>query len=316
MNKQTRYNRIRKVAILLAWLVVGAGCVTLLVAAIQRENRALCKGVRIVIAGNGRRMVDSVELSDLLTDQHTRTLVGIPVTSLSLHRLEKKIGTSPWVRKAELFVDSKQVLWVKVSEREPVARIFTVDGQSWYLDSSATRLPLKEYDPLKLPVFTSCSLNSALARKIVFLSAYLSEHPFWRDMVEQVDIDASDEFELMPAIGDCILKIGDTSDLDSKFNRLFLFCKEMAPKLGWNKYAALDARFAGQIIGVKREAPVASDTARASALARAMIREGRTAMQDTLTERTPVPRDLTTDIDSARSLEPEENPPHKIPHKS
>lgn len=316
MTKQTRYNRIRKFAILLAWLVVGAGCITLLVAAIQRENRALCKGVRIVIAGNGRRMVDSVEISDLLTEQHSRSLVGMPVTSLSLHKLEKRIGASPWVRKAELFVDSKQILWVKVSEREPVARIFTVDGQSWYLDSSATRLPLKEYDPVKLPVFTSCPLDLKTARQIVLVSAYLSAHPFWRDMVEQVDLDASDEFELMPAIGDCVLMIGDTSDLDNKFNRLFLFCKDMAPKLGWNKYAALDARFAGQIIGVKREAPVASDTAQASALARAMIREGRTAMQDTLTERMPVPRDLTTDIDSARSLEPEENPQHKNPHKS
>jgi cell division protein FtsQ len=308
-----RYKTVRKVLIIGAWSLVAAGSITLLVAAVRRQNQALCKGVRITIEGSGRWMVDSSELRDILTDQHTRLLVGTPAESISTRRLERKISASPWVKKAELFFDSKQVLWVKVTEREPVARLFTSGGQSFYMDTAGVRLPLKDYFPVKLPVFTSCPLDgkawngadTLLAREVGVLSQYLVAHPFWMDMVQQVDVTPEGEFDLVPTIGDNEIKLGDTSALDSKFRRLMVFYRDILPRVGWNKYAALDVRFAGQVVGVKRDAKSqAIDTAQASALLKALIDQGRSAMQDTLVKTTVTPRNVTPDIDSTLDLVP------------
>ncbi|MBK6829167.1 MAG: hypothetical protein IPG86_20990 [Chitinophagaceae bacterium] len=41
-----------------------------------------------------------------------------------------------------------------VEEREPVARIFTSGGNTFYIDSSNTMLPLSEKFSARLPVFT------------------------------------------------------------------------------------------------------------------------------------------------------------------
>jgi cell division protein FtsQ len=285
----------------------------LLVAAIRRQNNALCKGVRITIEGSGKWMVDSAELRDILTDQHTRVLVGMPAENISTRRLEKKISASPWVRKAELFFDSKQVLWVKVTEREPVARLFTDGGQSFYMDTSGARLPLKDYFPVKLPVFTSCPLDkkvwthsdSLLARQVGVLSQYLSGHPFWMEMVQQVDVTPEGGFELVPTIGGQVIRLGDTSALDSKFNRLMVFYREVLPRVGWNKYTALDVRFARQVIGIRKDVHTqTTDTAKAAALLRELIDQGRTAMKDTVVKATSVPRNITPDIDSTIDLVP------------
>jgi cell division protein FtsQ len=313
MIPATRYGTFRKVLVAVAWSVVVAGSVTLLVAAIRRQNKALCKGIRITIEGSGRWMVDSVELRDILTDQHTRILVGTPAEDISTRRLERKISASPWVRKAELFFDSKQVLWVKVTEREPIARLFTAGGESFYMDTSGVRLPLKDYFPVKLPVFTSCPLDdkvwtgqdTLLAREVGVLSQYLVSHPFWMDMVQEVDVTPEGEFELIPTIGDPMIRLGDTSALDSKFNRLMVFYRDVLPRVGWNKYADLDVRFARQVIGIKRDARTeAIDTAQAAALLRALIDQGRTAMRDTVVKTTVTPRNITPDIDSTLDLVP------------
>ena len=306
---------MKRILTMVLWSVVVVGCVTLLVAAIRRQNHALCKGIRISITGSGRWMMDSVELRNILTDQHTRVIVGTPAEDISTRRLEKKIETSPWVKKAELFFDSKQVLWVRVTEREPVARLFTTDGLSFYVDTSGARLPLKDYFPVKLPVFTSCPLDrkvwtgadTLLAREVGALSLYLVAHPFWMAMVQQVDVRPDSGFDLVPTIGSAVVRLGDTSALDSKFGRLMVFYKDVLPRVGWDKYAALDVRFAHQVIGVKRDSGVAPvDTATAAALLRAMIDQGRTAMHDTLLRTTAAPRDVTPNIDSTLDLVPSE----------
>lgn len=306
------YGKARKVLVMALWFVVAGGCAFLLVAAIRHQNQALCKGVRITIEGKGKWMVDSTDIRALLTDQHTRQLVGTPAESISIKRLEKKINASPWVKSAQLFFDSKQVLWVRVTEREPVARVFTNEGNSFYVDSSGARLPLKDYYPTRLPVFTSCPLDSKhysqadtlLIRQMAVLSAYLVSHPFWMDMVEQVDLTPDGEFELVPAIGDEVVKLGDTSALDNKFRRLWVFYKNVCPKVGWNKYAALDVRFEGEVIGVKKEAGSQSiDTAAASAMLRSLLDQSKTAMQDTVVRNVEAGRNfLVPDIDSTRDL--------------
>ena len=60
-----------------------------------------------------------------------------------------------WIKDAELFFDNHQTLHVKIIEREPVARVFTVSGNSFYIDSTGLRLPVNENATARVIVFTS-----------------------------------------------------------------------------------------------------------------------------------------------------------------
>ena len=43
--------------------------------------------------------------------------------------------------------------------------------------------------------------------------------------------------------------------IEEKFNRLFIFYKEVLSRTGFDKYKTIDVRFAGQVIGSKSENP-------------------------------------------------------------
>jgi cell division protein FtsQ len=70
--------------------------------------------------------------------------------------------------------------------------------------------------------------------------------------VAQVDITTAREFEMTPVIGNHLVKLGNASDLSSKFNRLFVFYRQVMARTGFDAYKLIDVRFRGQVVAVKQ----------------------------------------------------------------
>ena len=60
---------------------------------------------------------------------------------------------------------------------------------------------------------------------------------------------------MIPVVGNHIVKLGNGQNITQKFNRLFIFYKEVMSRTGFNKYKTIDVRYAGQVIGGKSENP-------------------------------------------------------------
>ena len=73
-----------------------------------------------------------------------KNLENAVASSLDLAAMEKALQKDQWIKNAEMFFDNNNVLQVKIVEREPIARIFTTSGASFYMDSSLKRLPLSD----------------------------------------------------------------------------------------------------------------------------------------------------------------------------
>lgn len=247
------------------WCTVGAGVLVLLVAAISHRNNKVCNGYRIDVAGPaGRGFVDKKEVADLLGVAGAGKCQGKPILSFDLRKMESVLGRNAWIRHAQLFFDNNGILRVNVIEREPVARIFTLDGGTWYIDSSGIRLPLSDKLTVKLPVFTGYpagasalgagkhGADSALALQVRRLGAYIGKDPFWMAQIAQVNITPERNFEMTPVIGDHLIQFGDGNEYEQKFHRLFIFYKEVLSRTGFNKYSRIDVQYAGQVIGAKK----------------------------------------------------------------
>jgi cell division protein FtsQ len=85
------------------------------------------------------------------------------------------------------------------------------------------------------------------------MAQYIIKNQFWMSQVEQLDITPQYTFEMVPTIGNHIVKLGDGNDIDKKFNRLFIFYKEILSKTGFDKYSILDAQYKGQLIATKKQ---------------------------------------------------------------
>ena len=246
---------IRKILSATLWSFVGAGVLILLVAAIRYRNNNICRGYLISISGSSisRKDIQSlVAPSGAIRDR--------PTQSFDLHRLETTLEKNSWIRKARLFFDNNSILHVDVAERNPVTRIFTTDGNSFYLDSEGVQLPIITQLPARLPVFTGYpsarigrqQSDSGLKAGILRMSAFIRQDSFWMAQIAQINITPERTFELEPEIGDHRISFGDGNDIGQKFHRLFLFYQQVMSKTGFEKYARIDVSYAGQVVATKK----------------------------------------------------------------
>ncbi|MCH5600880.1 cell division protein FtsQ/DivIB [Niabella ginsengisoli] len=68
--------------------------------------------------------------------------------------IEDLLEQSSWVYNADLYFDNNDILHANVTERKPLARVFTDRGESFYIDEAGKHIPLSEKVSLDLPVFT------------------------------------------------------------------------------------------------------------------------------------------------------------------
>ena len=226
------------------WLVIGGGMVTLLLAAITKKKRGLCSDYTIALKGQTTNFfIDEKDVQQLLMKATGGNIKGQPVGSLDLYRLEQMLEHNTWINDAELYFDNQDVLHVTVTEKEPVARIFTVAGSSFYIDSLGKKMPLSDKLSARVPVFTGfpekkllLAKDSLLLNDVRTTANFIVNDPFWMAQVAQVDINSDGTFEMIPVVGNHTVKLGDGNDINKKFHRLMVFYKQVLSKTGFDKY--------------------------------------------------------------------------------
>jgi cell division protein FtsQ len=249
----------KKIVVNTLWVLAGIGTIVLLGAAMQKKNQKLCADIKIEITGVERHMfIDEKDVLDILNAAGPVT--GYKITALNLRQMETVVERNPWVKNAEMFLDNNQVLQVRIEERQPVARVFTLEGSSFYLDSNAMRLPLSEKISARVPTFTGfpsakellSKPDSLLLNDIVKLGKYILVDSFWMAQVSQIEITPQAGFELVPVIGDHIVMMGNAEELDRKFKHLYTFYQQAWMQNGINTYEKLDVQYSNQVVAVRK----------------------------------------------------------------
>ena len=250
------------------WVLISGGMLTLLIAAVGKQKRNTCKDYAITIKGNNDDLfLSKADVLKTLKAATNGNIKGQSKKSFNLLRLENLLEENEWVKDAQLYFDNKDVLHVSVVERQPIARIFTSGGKTFYIDDEAQMMKLSARRTAVLPVFTGfpdkkmqTKKDSVLLNDVRITAQLINKDSFWMAQVAQIDMKASEaedgwEFEMIPVVGNHIIKLGDGDNILQKFNRLFIFYKEVLSRTGFNKYKTIDVRYAGQVIGGKSENP-------------------------------------------------------------
>jgi cell division protein FtsQ len=287
---------ITKVLTVTFWGLTGAGVLILLIAAIRYRNGNTCKGIRITItnrAATGPVFIGKKDIAGLLGSAIPGAAQDKPIRSFDLHRLESGLEKNVWIKDAELFFDNNDMLQVRVTEREPAARVFTRDGGSCFIDSNGAHLPLVEGSAANLPVFTDYPYplnkialhgeDSALTAGISHLGSFIRADSFWSAQIAQIVITPRKTFELIPETGSHRIIFGDGDEIPAKFHRLALFYREVLSRTVMDKYESIDVSWSGQVVATKASAGQHHyDSLQAMNNIRQMIRSAQQLQPDTL----------------------------------
>lgn len=296
MGNKKRYS-IKNILLTTVWVSIGAGIIVMLVAGIRKSDAQLCKGIEINISGvNNNFFVDKTDILKAITVIANGNPLGQPIGSLNLKMMESQLEKNTWIKGAELFLDNNNILQVSVHEREPVARVFTSAGSTFYIDEDINILPLSEKFSARLPVFTNfpsgepplSKADSNLLTGIKTISMAIQNDSFRMAMIEQVDITQQRTFEMIPKIGNQVIVFGDASATEEKFNKLELFYKKVMVKAGWSNYSIINLQYKNQVVAKIRGAEdVVEDSLRTLQLMQLIVYNAEKRSGDSLQNNMP-----------------------------
>lgn len=249
---------ILKIFNILFWLLIGSGLSFLLISAITKEKVKVCKQIEIEFLDEKLiNMIDKQEVhNSLWPSQSNRQPLGKQITSFDLFALENQLSKNPWIENADLYFDNQDVLHIDIQQKQPVARLFTPEGSSYYLDNHYSLLPLKSTDHIALPVFTNFYINpagmkrsdSATIERITSLSNFILNDSFWLAQIESIYIKPDNGFELSTQVGDHTIELGVRNDWSPMFNKLKLLYQKLNREQSWNRYTNINLQYKDQVV--------------------------------------------------------------------
>lgn len=198
--------------------------------------------------------------------------------NVSEEQIEAYLLSNPYIEQAEVYQTLKGNLVIKLKQREPIVRIYTIKGLQYYIDKIGKIIPITGMESTDVIVANgNIDVNAELLSKkqldtididakkglektlskIYYLAQQLSNDTILNYQIDQIYIPIKGNYELIPKIGNYIIRIGDTQDVKEELIKLDYLYKEGFSRCGWDNYKVVDLRFRNQVVCTKNgEEPI------------------------------------------------------------
>lgn len=241
------------------WSLLIAGVIFLLFSGMQRRKQTNCQAVLVNISAvAGKVFIDEKEVKQIIASMAGGN-VKQPLAALNLRKIEARLRKEVWIEDAQLYMDNKGTLHANITERVPVVRVFDVTGQSFYLDTAGTQLPLSSTDRAEVPVFSGMPVknknNSNTYKRqiadILKVAAAIAADEFWMLQAGQIEVLPGGKFEMYPAVGTQVIELGTADEIAHKLQRLKLFYQQILANKPVNEYSKLSVAYKNQVVAVR-----------------------------------------------------------------
>lgn len=252
-----------KVATVLVLFVL----VITVIASFKSKNKSYPNGIQCEIIPIKDGNLDSVyliknkEIEKIIRDAFDVGLTQTKVSNIDPRMIEARLKQDAFVEDAEVWLNMSNQICTRIKQREPIMRIIDDNGGNYYLDKTGARVPNSIYYAMRVPIITGnvppyiqdFFQRDDYGLKYVFLlTKRLLEDDFFGNNVQQISVNATGEFTVIPLIGDQKIVFGSYNNLEEKLKRLKIFYHNAMPYEGWKKYSIINVKYYGQIVCKKR----------------------------------------------------------------
>lgn len=249
--------------IIIALDVILAGYLVFAIVAFNNPDHLSqkCTKVNIEIADQSTYgFLDAKEIKRIL-EQKGIYPIEKRMDDISPRQIEEVLNRSPFVNTTQCCKTKEGHVLISVTQRSPLVRIKSINGEDYYIDENGGTLPNSKYIS-DLIIVTGSVSKSFAQRYISILANIIMKSDLWRNQIEQINVLHDLGIELVPRVGDHIIFLGylpqtnnvkqrhqDVTDyVETKLDRLEKFYLYGISKAGWNKYQRIDLQYDNQII--------------------------------------------------------------------
>jgi cell division protein FtsQ len=237
---------------------------------LTREIRAeRCGGVSIDMADSSDyHFVTKKHLLNLVYNGKGKIL-GSTVKELTLPDIEARLQQLRELRKAEVFIAADGTLHVYADQRDPILRVMPESGGDFFLDEDGVVVRKRNlYNPrlhiaggnitiskamLDGVSVLDTSIRRSVLKDLYHLVKYIDKDDFWSAQIDQIYVDNDDEIDLIPRVGNQLIHIGTSENIEGKLKNLEAFYEKVLPEVGWNKYSLINLEYSNQIVCKRRD---------------------------------------------------------------
>ncbi len=255
--------KIKKIA-----FVVGLFVYFILISAFVSGKRdaMLCNKINVIIADSvSKRFLDKHDIIDLLGRNNILSL-GQPISGVNTDKIERIVYSNSLIKHCNVYTNVSGELFVEIFQREPVVRIIDRNQNNYYLDLEGSVIAMSnKFTPHLLIVngyiSTPFRMNGVeniydkkydgkanTLRDVHEFALFLKDHPFWNAQVEQLYVNRSREYEMIPRVGPHLIELGSMDNYEDKLEKLKIFYEEGLNNVGWNHYLKINLKYKDQIV--------------------------------------------------------------------
>lgn len=238
MNKTAKKATITALAIAMVALIIFGN--------VKRNNSTL-KDIKATIDCYGEAALITDQTIEAYINAELPWIAHTIVKEIETDAIRDKLKEIPFLNESEVSISMGGSLVIRSKQRNPVVRIVN-RGASYYLDSLGTKMPLSEEGQSNVIIGNGDIKTNNDLKRIVTLSTFIYRNETYRTLFDQIYLNANKDLILVPKIGKQTILIGDTNDLEKKFNNLMTFYKKGMPEAGWETYDKINLKFNNQII--------------------------------------------------------------------
>lgn len=265
----------KKILRITFWVLLVAGFTTLFAFVQKQEDELLCSKLNITILRDTLRenyFVEEDDIRDLIA-QRFGQIENAPVKKVDVNYLERLMYTNPWIAHAEVYQSIDGTVDIEIEQRQAILRIINSAGESYYVDTQG-RLMLWSADYTSRILIASGNIPDKYSDKYVArpveinndtlktpsllgdlytMAKFILADEFWSAHIEQIYVNANEEIELVPKVGNHKIIFGGADEMAEKFWKLKVFYQEGLNYIGWENYHTLNLKFKDQVVCSKTE---------------------------------------------------------------
>ena len=230
------------------------------------EVTNLCTKVNINIQDESTNgFINAKEIKNRLEKQRLYPL-SKKMVNINTRLIEESLKRSPFVKTAECYKTQDGTVCITLTQRMPIVRIKSINGDDYYIDDKNSIMPNSHYTS-DLIIATGYVSKAYAQSYIAYLANTLMDNDLWKNQIEQINVTPDRGIELVPRVGNHIVYIGQLPKcddknqrgnvikdfVDKKMKRLEKFYLYGLSQAGWNKYSYINLEFDNQIICKKRK---------------------------------------------------------------
>lgn len=236
-------------AVLLAVLVVVANV---------SRSRSTVRGIEVNIRyGRTPQLVDDQTVRDTIL-ANMKGLLSSSVASVDRQAVVQAAAKVPYLKEVSATVSVSGKVVVIAKQRRPITRLY-YGSRELYIDSEGRLMPTSDLGNCNVLVaggdFTEPlrrdSLN-AQVRALLEVTNFLDNESKYGDLIDQIYVERDGDIMMVPKLGNHVVELGTTDDLDSKFETLLAFYRKGMPRAGWDTYSRVSLKYKNQVVCTKR----------------------------------------------------------------